>query len=263
MTRKLLLTLTGQQFSLACVGSGIWPRAATSHATQVQAWGSPQDLQQQLACAAQELSSTGPPARGAIFEALLGQEHARIGLLPVDGSTQELLNGKEGIAFVHAWVKQRLHLDPATQVVRWNVLPHGRSALVTCIPALLLEMLTEFSAQARLRFVSCKPAITKLINDLDGDASRKGQPGAATIVCTEGFEAERRASTIQCLRFEGRHLTSTWRGWVPGSGPAGADTPMQGAVRRFQLAASPQDSEPVMHWHWPTAPMVPALEEVR
>lgn len=262
MTVKLVLALTGQQFNLECVRTGLWPRATTSRSTQVQEWQSLQDLQQQLDQAIKDLSSVGPQPRGTSFEALLGQEHARIGLLPVGGSTQELLNGKGGTAFVHAWVKQRLHLDPAHQVVRWHVLPHGRSALVTCIPAPLLEMLSEFSAQAKLRFVSCKPAITRLLDDQDS-APKNGQPEALTVVCTEGFDAGYRASTAQCLRFEGKHLASAWRGWVPGSGPADEDESLQGAVRRFQLAASAPDSEPALHWHWPTAALASAVQEVR
>ncbi len=263
MTAKLVLSLTGQQFGLEFVTSGLWSRTAPSRVLQVQDWLSLPDLQQKLTQAIQELSLSGVQARGAIFEVLLGQKHARIGLLPLDTTTQELLNGKAGAAFVHAWVKQRLHMDPATQVVRWNVLPSGRSALVTCIASPVLNLLTEFSAQAKLRFISCKPAITQLLDERDRHGLKSTQPDALTVICTEGFEAGRRSNAVQCLRFEGRQLTSAWRGWVPGSGPVHESKPLQGVVRRFQLVASPQDSEPTMHWHWPATPTASNLEEVR
>lgn len=254
MNSRLIVHLVGHLVAMTRAGLRPWDRPKQPTPRATCQWHSTEDLPQVLLDTMGKLESGAFAGRDTTLEVQLGQDHARVGLLPLDESVQTHLGAVTGEALIHAWVRQCMRLDPTSQIVRWTVLPRRNHALVTCVPVTVMRALESFSMQAQLRFTSCKPAILKLLNAYDQEGGRHDRVGALTIVCTEGIEITQRSSTVQLLRLQGRSLVSAWRGWVPPTHSGDSDIALHGALRRFQLAAQGQANETAVQWHWPTWP---------
>jgi hypothetical protein len=188
----------------------------------------------------------GPLPSGLELEVQLGLTHAHIGLMVLDDVAATALTAATRETFAQAWVARMLHLDPARQIVRWQILADPRKLLISCVDRNLFEALGEFAQRRRYRFSSCRPALLSTIA-----AQRQNESASAlTIVWTEPGTSAARSSSVQLLRFENRQLTATWRGWAP-LVVEGVDSALEGALRRFGARHSAQADETVKRLHWP------------
>lgn len=188
--------------------------------------------------------------KGAELKVQLGLSHARLGLMVVTDSAANSLTSGVCESYSHAWVKQMLHLDPAGQVIRWELLDASRKLLISCIDRGIFEALKLFAAKHGLRFVSCRSAALASV------AEERQQPAAAdlTVVLTEpGGIDDRRSACVQIFRLSGMQIAASWRGWLPpSSGVNGQDESLEGAIRRFQARYSAQPGDAFTRLHWPS-----------
>jgi hypothetical protein len=191
--------------------------------------------------------------RGLPLEVQLGLEHAHFGLLALEDGGAGAPRAAMRDTYAQAWVRQMLHLDPAAQVVRWQVSPDGRKLLISCVDRQVFDALQAFSDAQGLRFVSCRPAVLSAVSAVRAPAAA-GDARGLTVVWTEAGRHAARFGSVQLLRFEQGLLSATWRGWVPAAACAGLepDEALAAAVRRFGArAATPGITQ---HVHWPSAP---------
>jgi len=186
-----------------------------------------------------------PSLKGYELEVHLGLAHTRLGLLLADASLASM--GSRALDdFTRAWVQQVWHIDPAGHVVRWQQLGNESRLLVSAVDRQVFASLEAFSHQHGLLFASCKPAVLAVLNE------QTSTEKAITVVWTEPGITDRRSSVVQLLRFEGSQLRALWRGWVPHvESTDGADTSLQGAIRRFLAYSRAQPGELVRRQHWP------------
>jgi hypothetical protein len=188
---------------------------------------------------------------GLDLEVQLGLDHARIGLMVLQDVAATALSSDTREAYAQAWVKQMFHLEPQTQVTRWQVLADPHKLLISCVDRRVFEALTDFAREHGLRFVSCRPAVLSTIAAQQG-TGKAGQ--MVTVVWTEAATADARSSSVQLLRFDGAQLSCAWRGWVPPAPVSdGGDETLEGAIRRFQGHTRAGDGDTVTHVHWPSA----------
>jgi hypothetical protein len=193
--------------------------------------------------------------RGLNFDVQLGLDHARIGLMTLEGMTATALTAEARESYAQAWVAQMLHLDPEAQIIRWQVLADAHKLLVSCVDRRVFDTVNAFAIQHGLRFASCRPAILSAVGARQARARRAAAlPRALTVVWTEAGADAERSPSVQLLRFEGSQLWSTWRGWIPRSSLRGGnDTMLEGALRRFQTRHMAQAEDAVTHLHWPAS----------
>lgn len=214
----------------------------------------PLDLRSRLKQAMADLiSSYDGRLNGLQFEVRLGLDHARIGLMVLEDVAATALSGGTREAYAQAWVKQMLHLDPDTQVIRWQVMADARKLLISCVDRPVFETLRDLALEHRLRFVSCRPAVLSAIGaQQEVKAASKASRGL-TVVWTEAGVDAVRSQSVQLLRFEGARLSSAWRGWVPSSPDSnGGDEALEGATHRFLAHNLAQPDDAVSHVHWPS-----------
>jgi len=193
------------------------------------------------------------PLAGVGFEVQLGLSHARLGLLTLADTQAASPSSSACDAYTQAWVKQMWHLDPATQVIRWEVLDDAQKLLISCIDRPVFDLLEAFSRRHGLRFVSCKPAVLCAL-DSPTQQGPDSQPTALegmTLVWTEAGANAKRTSNVQLLRFKGAQLASIWRGWVPPPMADSTDDALEGALRRFQAHHLAQAGDGLRCLHWP------------
>lgn len=178
----------------------------------------------------------------------LGLAGARIGLMVLEGGTATSLTSAALDACVHAWVKQMLHLEPASQLVRWKILADPSMLLVSCVERTAFESLEQLAKAQGMRFVACKPAVLAALSAV------RDQPDEATLVWTEAAPGSTRSSIVQLLRFERAQLRAAWRGWVPPPAAGSNDSALVGALRRFQAHHRCRTDAPVTYLHWPPPP---------
>jgi len=165
---------------------------------------------------------------GLNLEVRLGLDHAQIGVMVLEGVSATSLASSTCDVYTRAWVKQMLHLDPETQVIRWQILVDPHKLLVSCIEQRVFEALNDACQQHGLRFVSCRPAVLSALSD---PTTAQG----LTIAWTEAIAGAARSNVVQLMRFERKQVSSTWRGWLPSpSGSDDLDNELEGAIRRFQ-----------------------------
>ena len=195
---------------------------------------------------AQLQTSHDGPLGGLDLEVQLGLDHARIGLMMLGEVSATALSADAREAYAQAWVKQMLHLDPATQMIRWQILADAHMLLISCVDRRVFEVLSDFALQHRLRFASCRPAVLSAVS------SEREATADLTVVWTEAGTGPLRSGSVQLLRFEGGQLSSTWRGWAPCPAADGADDALEGAVRRFHARNNASATENVKRMQWPS-----------
>lgn len=205
------------------------------------------DLPRCLASAAAQLRDAGVELAGACLHVELGMDHARVGLMHLREGEGARLAPKALEAYIHGWMQQALHLEPADHVVRWQVLRDPHYVLASFVDGAVYTALLEFAGEHRLRFASCLPALLVPIRQ-----ARRGVTD--TLVWTEGT-AEHRDPCVQMLRFERGQLRASWRGWLPpGNASEAADHELESALQRFHAySGSPADT-PTARTHWPALP---------
>lgn len=186
---------------------------------------------------------SGPPLGRARVEVQLGLAHANFGLLRLPDTDARTLSFEAQKTYVQAWVRSMLHLEPTTQLVRWQVQADGKRMLVSCISGEIFETLQAFCSDHQMIFASCVPAALAV-------ASERRERSPATVVWTEGLES-RREGRVQMLRFDDQGLSATWRGWIPASPTISGDEELQAAARRFQASQGEEAAAGVRHLHWP------------
>jgi len=191
------------------------------------------------------------PLKGLDLEVRLGMAHARIGLMTLDDMTATSLTSTARETYIAAWIPQMLHLDPQTQVVRWQILSDAHKVLISCVDRAVFDELQDFSHLHGLRFMSCRPAVLSAIEHGESAVGKSNATEPWTVVWTEAGAGARRSSSVQLLRLRGRQLWATWRGWIPFS-PHDDDTALEGAIRRFQVHHSAPACESLKRQHWPS-----------
>ena len=193
------------------------------------------------------------PLAGVDFEAQLGLSHARLGLLVLADTQATSPTSSACEAYTQAWVKQMWHLEPATQIIRWEVLDDAQKLLISCIDRSIFDSLDGFSRQHGMRFVGCKPAALCALNSPEqrGQGNLPAASAGMTLVWTETGKNARRTSNVQLLRFKGAQLASIWRGWVPPPIADSSDEALEGALRRFQAHHQAQAGDALRRLHWP------------
>jgi hypothetical protein len=192
---------------------------------------------------------------GAQLQVQLGLGHARIGLIELTDVSAGTRAGGNLETYAQAWVRQMLHLDPSRYIIRHQVIGNGDRLLVSCIERWLYDVLADFCKQQGLRFASCRPAVLSVVAPNRGLPRQSKAPVPKTIVWTEVATAAARSSRVQLLGFDGAHLVSSWRGWIPAAGEGHPDSALEGAIRRFQAACKIPGDAVVRRIHWP--PMAP------
>ena len=204
-------------------------------------------LRPQLEQAMEQLQAVhSGPLSGLDLEVQLGLDHARIGLMMLGDVSATALSSDARETYARAWVKQMLHLDPETQLVRWQILADAHKLLISCVDRRVFEVLSDFALQHRLRFASCRPAVLSAVSP------EREAPAGLTVVWTEAGAGASRSGSVQLLRFEGNQLSSAWRGWAPCASADGNDDALEGAVRRFHARNNASAAEIVRRLHWPS-----------
>jgi hypothetical protein len=185
----------------------------------------------------------------------LGLAYAHVGVMTLTGESTGAPNFATCKSYTDAWVKQMLHLEPGTQVIRWQVLEGARKLLISCVDRHVLQMLKDVCGVHGLRFVSCRPAVLDAMTTRQDVAQRHLAAGGATLAWIEPGNGAQRASTVQLLGFDGRQVVSAWRGWLPPPAPGaeGADDQLEGAIRRFQFFNASNADDKILRLHWPLA----------
>ncbi len=208
-----------------------------------------------------------PSVNGLNLEVHLGLSHTRLGLLFLADANTSSVTASVGDAYTKAWVGQMWNVDPATQVIRWQVLGNKQKLLISCVDRQVFDGLDAFSRQHGLRFASCKPALLTALNNHEQqiEASNTSTMGAATLVWTEASSTARRSGLVQLLRYEGAQLQALWRGWLtPPESMEGPDDALEGAIRRFMACHQARPGDFLRHQHWPVlVPASRALEHAR
>lgn len=264
MKAKLVLSLTSAHLGVEVLprtcGSGIFSSLshlgkARSHAKfEFSAVISQGGLRSRLDQAIAQLkASHGAALPGLDLEVQLGLDQAHIGVMVLDDAATTDLSTSRWETYVHAWVRQMLHMDPQQHVIRWQVLANANKLLVSCVDRRVFDELHDFALENGLRFLSCRPAILSAMPERGGEpAGAASTPDHGVIVVwTEAGTNASRSNSVQLLRFRGKQISSAWRGWVPLLAESqGADWALEGAVRRFQARHSAQ-GDPVQLVHWP------------
>lgn len=187
----------------------------------------------------------GNPKVKLEVSAQLGLDHARVAMMTVaqPGGLMSMPATRHE-AFVHAWAEQMLHVEPLEQVIRWHALADPRHVLVSCVRRAIAEDLRAVCEEAGAPLASCRPAVLMAVQP-PGDAPRE-----LTVVWTEDGDDERRHGAVQLLRFRGRRLTASWRGWVP---PSESEGDLEGMVARFESETGEADEIARARVHWPPA----------
>lgn len=212
-------------------------------------------LRSRIEQALSEVRATYSGSLGGLdLEVQLGLDHAQIGVMVLEAISATSLASSTCEAYTRAWVQQMLHLDPETQVIRWQILADARKLLISCIDRHVFDALNDASLQHGLRFVSCRPAVLSAVSEArkvaeDDLAARR----ALTIAWTEAAAGASRSSSVQLLRFEGKQVSSSWRGWLPSPSRTDvSDNTLEGAIRRFQAQNLAEAGEAVKRLHWPS-----------
>jgi hypothetical protein len=183
--------------------------------------------------------------RGAALYAQLGMAHAHIALMQVEGAqARELLSGTADV-HVHAWVRDMLHLEPESQVIRWRALERHSALLVSCIDRGVFESIEAHCSRNGLRFVSCKPAMLAMIG---ADQKTKAKVQDVTLAWTECAKEDAPFEALQLLRLRQGELSAAWRGWVPS---CDREQRLDGAIRRFLACHDIPADRHVRHLRWP------------
>src|SRR5438105_775243 len=137
---------------------------------------------------------------GLDLEVQLGLEHARIGLMVLEDVAATALTAGARETYAQAWAAQMLHLDAATQIVRWQILADPHKLLISCVDRGVFETLSAFAGQHGLRFASCRPAVLYAIA-AQRDATAESEPTAGlTVLWTESGADAARSNSVQLLR---------------------------------------------------------------
>ena len=251
MADGLLISLT-QRFIRLCVvrrqrvGLGLLGTSAEQIANvDVEVPSSTSELRAAVDDGISRLASLGwvPPTRLNV-EAQLGLRYAVVGLLRVERAAG--LPFRQQAAYVRAWASDRLHLDPDSQVMRWQVLSDGEGVLISCVDRAVHETLGDFCKLNGMHFASCIPAIMLAVRSANKRVDR-------ILTWTEGGEGIRDGS-IHMLAFKRGTPVASWRAWLsPHAGDFANDIELAGAERRFQsFAGWPSDST-ADRMHWPMA----------
>lgn len=183
------------------------------------------------------------PLVGARLEAQLGLAHARFGVLELADVDARTLPRDTQKAYVHAWVRNMLHLDPDAQLVRWQVQRGGSSVLVSCISEEAYGTLSIFCSEHGLAFTSCTPAALAVTR---AEYQRK----AVSVIWTECLGSQREP-TVQMLHLDDGAVRATWRGWMPSSPFGSAEEELHAAALRFQAFHGIGDGEHLSRLQWP------------
>ena len=181
----------------------------------------------------------------------LGLTYSHIGVLRVEESVRAF-SPDVCDAYSQAWIREMLHLDPATQIIRSQALANDHGLLISSIDRAAYESLVEISSQRGLRFVGCRAAVLDAL-----DKRVRGDEGLAdsadqVIVWTEVGADSLRSARVQILRLKGGSLAGCWRGWVEvPAGSASDDKTLEGALHRFQMSGSLSSTALTTHLHWP------------
>lgn len=192
-----------------------------------------------------ELCRSRKPQAKLDIQAQLGMDHARVAIMTVDqpGGFASLPAEKHEM-LVHAWAADMLHVATHAQVIRWRALADPQKILVSCVDRAIVHELQQACDEARAELSSCRPAIFAAMRA----AERQLQDH--TVIWTEDGSDGARHGTVQLLRFRGRGLTASWRGWLPvDRTDEGLDT----MVSRFESATGGALNGPRARMHWPTA----------
>lgn len=197
---------------------------------------------------------------GADLEVHLGLAHARLGLLLLADAHTTTITSDLGEVYAKAWVGQMWGIDPASQIIRWQVLEDKQKLLVSCVDRQVFEGLEAFSRRHSIQFVSCKPALLTAMSEYvrQNDDAKSSATGATTLIWTEASTTARRSNVVQLLRYEGGQLQALWRGWLTApTSLDGTDDALQGAVRRFLAYHQGLPGDVVRHQHWPNLSPAP------
>lgn len=243
--------------------------ASIGASTQLSVEFAPEKLSIALEQAWSTATTKHPQAvKNADLSVHLGLAHARLGLLPLVEEGGPHLTKEAIDSYVQAWVGQMWSLDPATQVIRWEVTDAGDHALISCINRDVYRELESFAHRHDLRFFSCTPAVLSAMR-LAAPPSRRGssaakQSGESVItVWSEPTSTGQRASLVQLIHHIGSKPQALWRGWLPAQESSSApEDALQGALRRFMVACKLPASTGVEWVHWRYQPSVPARSGV-
>lgn len=194
------------------------------------------------------------PLMGRNLEVHLGLSYTRLGLLFLTDARATTITTRVGDAYTKAWVGQMWHIDPAGQVIRWQVLENKQCLLVSCVDRQVFDELEAFSHRHGMRFTSCKPALLTALSAFERRANVAKDPvaGATTLVWTEASSSARRSSVVQLARYDGAQLQALWRGWLtPPASLDGPDHVLEGAIRRFSARHQSGPGDCLRHQHWP------------
>lgn len=276
MAQKLVLTLTGEHLTLEVVNPaaahsfrGLWrqlagfrqsapvialpERAARIDLSVQMTAGSLDNALEQAWEGLRKIHAAS--LDGSNFEVHLGLTHTRLGLLFLADAHLASITSRVGDAYTQAWVGQMWNIDPASQIIRWQMLENRQKLLISCVDRQLFEGLEAFSRRHSIRFASCKPALLTALNEVDrqSDIAGDSATGATTLIWTEASITARRSSVVQLLRYEGAQLQALWRGWVtPPTSSDGPDDALQGAIRRFLACHQSLPGEVLRYRHWPS-----------
>jgi hypothetical protein len=154
------------------------------------------------------------PGRKAEIHAGLGFDSARVALMTVDGPRGLLSLPKTAhLTLVRSWVADMLHVDPDSNVLRWQAMSDPRQVLVSCVDAQALQDIESACADTGIRVSSCRPAVLDVLDSIR--ELRGAGTDDVSVACTEEAAADTRHATAQFFRFKAKRLHACWRGWVP------------------------------------------------
>jgi hypothetical protein len=193
------------------------------------------------------------PLRQCSLEVHLGLAHVRLGLMVLTDPHTAAPAPSVCETYTKAWVREMWDIDPAHQVLRWQLLEDAQRVLISSVDRRIYDHLDGFTRKHGMRFVSCKPA---LLSTLKTYMQQVGSPTPSiskgmTLVWTEAAPNARRANNVQLLHYENAQIQSLWRGWLPPPTTIdGADGALNGAIRRFQAYCKIPIADTVQYYHW-------------
>lgn len=194
------------------------------------------------------------PVAGWDLEVRLGLAFSRLGVLPLENVR---LSPPNLSAVAAVWVRERLHLDPAAQEVRWRMLGSGHM-LVFCAPRSILDVFNALASRQNLRLKSFLPAALAEVLRKVRQRPKRGLPASRVLVWTESGAKGTRVAPVHMFHLRGRQLCTDWRGWLPQSAPNGhGDDALEGALARF-LAANGATEAAVEYQRWSLADRIGA-----
>lgn len=199
----------------------------------------PQKSSEWAPCIERAITGAGiAAAEGLELHVLLGFSQCRVGLLSLQGLRETNTNLKLA---VDAWVARHLHLDPSTQIVRWEALPEPGAYLVSCVRREVVEHIQSFASIRKIRLASIKPAVLTALESAMRTQKRTSQ--ALALVCTEGRRNMARDGVVQVFGLCDGGLRHEWRGWVQPAPADSDDEEIAGLVRRFCAVHMPVAGE--------------------